>query len=55
MQYNIDPGPISKTITVTTNAVNKENGMIALRIKGMVIVKEEPSIMKKKKREGPRL
>lgn len=54
VQYNMNPGPISKTITVTTNAVNKENGMIALRIKGMVIVKEEPSIIEKKK-EGPRL
>lgn len=54
VQYNMNPGPISKTITVTTNAINKESGMIALRIKGLVIVKEERSLLEKKK-EGPRL
>lgn len=54
VQYNMNPGPISKTITVTTNAINKENGMVALRIKGLVIVKEEKSVLEKKK-EGPRL
>lgn len=54
VQYNMNPGPISKTITVTTNAINKESGMIALRIKGLVIVKEEKSVLEKKK-EGPRL
>jgi len=41
VQYNMNPGPISKTITVESNAVNKENGMVALRIKGTVMVKEE--------------
>jgi hypothetical protein len=54
VQYNMNPGPISKTITITTNAINKENGMIALRIKGNVIVKEEKSVLEKKK-EGPRI
>lgn len=54
VQYNMNPGPISKTITVTTNAINTENGMIALRIKGLVIVKEEKSLLEKKK-DGPRL
>jgi hypothetical protein len=44
----MNPGPISKTITVDTNAVNKENGMVALRIKGTVLVKEEKSILEKK-------
>lgn len=39
VQYNMNPGPISKTITVESNAVNKENGMVALRIKGNVMVK----------------
>ncbi|OYW80340.1 MAG: hypothetical protein B7Z27_03970, partial [Sphingobacteriia bacterium 32-37-4] len=34
VQYNRNPGPISKTITIETNAVNKTNGMIPLRIKG---------------------
>ena len=48
VQYNMNPGPISKTITVDTNAVNKENGMVALRIKGTVLVKEEKSILEKK-------
>ena len=48
VQYNMNPGPISKTITVESNAVNKENGMVALRIKGTVLVKEEKSILEKK-------
>lgn len=48
VQYNMNPGPISKTITVETNAINKENGMIALRIKGTVLVKEEKSLLEKK-------
>jgi len=48
VQYNMNPGPISKTITVETNAINKDNGMIALRIKGTVLVKEEKSILEKK-------
>ncbi len=39
VQYNMNPGPISKTITVETNAINKENGMVALRIKGTFLVK----------------
>ena len=47
VQYNMNPGPISKTITVESNAVNKENGMVALRIKGNVLVKEEKSILEK--------
>jgi len=49
VQYNMNPGPISKTITVETNAVNKTNGMIPLRIKGTVIVKEVINPMMKKK------
>lgn len=53
VQYNMNPGPISKTITVESNAVNKENGMIALRIKGTVMVKEEKSLMERKT-DGPR-
>jgi hypothetical protein len=39
VEYNMNPGPISKTITVETNAVNKQDGIIALRIKGTVVVK----------------
>lgn len=49
VQYNMNPGPISKTITVTSNAVNKDSGMIALKITGNVIVKEEVNLMEKKK------
>jgi Protein of unknown function (DUF1573) len=39
VQYNMNPGPISKTITVETNAINKQDGIVALRIKGTVVVK----------------
>jgi hypothetical protein len=49
VQYNMNPGPISKTITIETKAINKEKGMIPLRIKGTVIVKEEVSPLVKKK------
>ncbi|MCY1230170.1 hypothetical protein D3C87_269130 [compost metagenome] len=49
VQYNMNPGPISKTITVQSNAVNKDSGIIPLRIKGNVIVKEEINLMEKKK------
>lgn len=35
VKYNMKIGPISKTITVESNAVNKSN--IPLRIKGMVL------------------
>jgi hypothetical protein len=40
VKYNMATGPISKTITVETNAVNKSKGIVPLRIKGNVIVKE---------------
>lgn len=40
VKYNMEKGPISKTITVETNAVNKPKGIVPLRIKGNVIVKE---------------
>jgi Protein of unknown function (DUF1573) len=53
VQYNMNVGVISKTITVETNAVNKEKGFVALRIKGTVLQKEEKSILEKKP-EGPR-
>lgn len=49
VQYNMSPGPISKTITVQSNAVNAVEGMTPLRIKGNVIVKEEKSPLEKKK------
>ena len=52
VKYNMNPGPIRKTITVETNAVNVEGGMVALKIKGEVIVKPEVNLLEKKK-AGP--
>lgn len=37
VKYNMSPGPIRKTITVETNAVNYENGRVAIKIKGEVL------------------
>lgn len=37
VKYNMNPGPIRKTITVESNAVNVEGGLVALKIKGLVI------------------
>jgi hypothetical protein len=37
VKYNMVPGPIRKTITVESNAVNYDGGRIALKIKGEVI------------------
>ena len=48
VKYNMNPGPIRKTITVETNAVNVEGGMVALKIKGEVIVKNDPNPLEKK-------
>ena len=49
VKYNMNPGPIRKTITVESNAVNYPNGQVALKIKGEVIVKEEVNVLKKAK------
>ena len=48
VKYNMNPGPIRKTITVESNAVNVEAGMSALKIKGEVIVKKEVNPLEKK-------
>lgn len=37
VKYNMNPGKISKVITVESNAVNVDNGVVALKIKGEVI------------------
>ena len=37
VKYNMAPGPIRKTITVESNAVNYPDGRVALKIKGEVI------------------
>lgn len=49
VKYNMNPGTIRKTITVESNAVNFENGVVKLTIKGEVFVKKEVSPLEKKK------
>lgn len=49
VKYNMNPGPIRKTITVQSNAVNHPDGMVALKLKGEVVKKEEVDILDKKK------
>lgn len=49
VKYNMNPGPIRKTITVESNAINVESGRVALKIKGEVIVKPEVNLLEKKK------
>ena len=49
VKYNMNPGPIRKTLTVESNAVNYPEGRVPLKIKGEVIVKQEVSPLQKKK------
>ena len=49
VKYNMSTGPIRKTITVESNAVNVPEGRVAIKIKGEVIVKEEVNLLEKKK------
>ncbi len=49
VKYNMNPGPIRKTITVETNAKNVEEGRVAIKIKGEVLVKPEVNMLEKKK------
>ena len=49
VKYNMNPGPIRKTITVESNATNVEGGRVAIKIKGEVLVKVEVSPLEKKK------
>ncbi len=49
VKYNMNPGPIRKTITVESNASNYEGGKIPLKIKGDVIVKQVVSPLEKTK------
>lgn len=37
IKYDMTPGPIRKTITVESNAINYEEGRIPLKIKGEVV------------------
>ena len=48
VKYNMNPGPIRKTITVESNAVNVEEGRVVLKIKGEVIVKPVENLLEKK-------
>ena len=49
VKYNMNPGPIRKTITVESNAVNYEGGKVPLKIKGTVVAPEQVNVMEKKK------
>ena len=49
VKYNMGLGPIRKTITVESNAVNVEGGRSAIKIKGEVFEKEPVNILEKKK------
>jgi hypothetical protein len=49
VKYNMALGPISKSVTVETNAVNHENGVVILKIKGEVIEKQSINILEPKK------
>jgi len=49
VKYNMNPGPIRKTITVQSNAVNVPGGTVALKLKGEVVKPEEVNILQKKK------
>ena len=49
VKYNMNAGPIRKTITVESNAVNVEGGRVAIKIKGEVLVKDQVNILEKKK------
>ncbi len=49
VKYNMNPGPIRKTITVESNASNYEAGMVPLKIKGTVVAPEDVNMMEKKK------
>lgn len=40
VKYNMNLGPIRKTITVESNAINHANGIVALKIKGNILEKK---------------
>lgn len=49
VKYNMNPGPIRKTITVESNAVNYDGGTVPLKIKGEVVVKKVVNPLEKSK------
>lgn len=48
VKYNMHTGPIRKTITVESNAVNVEEGRVAIKIKGEVVEKPIVNLLEKK-------
>lgn len=48
VKYNMHTGPIRKTITVESNAVNVEEGRTVIKIKGEVIEKPVVNLLEKK-------
>ncbi|TBX70037.1 DUF1573 domain-containing protein [Flavobacterium silvisoli] len=48
VKYNMHTGPIRKTITVESNAVNVEDGRVAIKIKGEVVEKPVENLLEKK-------
>ena len=48
VKYNMHSGLIRKTITVESNAVNTEDGKVAIKIKGEVIEKPVVNLLEKK-------
>ncbi|MDY0089504.1 MAG: DUF1573 domain-containing protein [Flavobacteriaceae bacterium] len=52
VKYNMATGPIRKSITVETNAVNHQDGRVVLSIKGEVLERPEVNILEQKK-AGP--
>lgn len=49
VKYNMHAGPIRKTITVQSNAVNVPEGTVALKLKGEVVEKGKVDVLEKKK------
>lgn len=49
VKYNMHPGPIRKTITVQSNAINVPDGTVALKLKGEVVEKGKVNVLEKKK------
>ena len=48
VKYNMHTGPIRKTITVESNAVNVDDGRVAIKIKGEVVEKPVENLLEKK-------
>jgi len=49
VKYNMNPGPIRKTITIQSNATNYKNGVVPLKLKGEVVKEGDSDVLQKKK------